>query len=261
MSDLRFSCTALVGMNKQGVLKPQQDGYYEVVLAALNFPNPSGARYTLSSAQRILADGSDFSRRVKEGNLRGENGHPKREAHMSDAQWLARCHDIYESRISHHMREVWIDQTGAVKNYGNESVIAIMGLVKPSGEMGHLLAESFENRHENTCFSLRALTDCFRRPDGGVDKEFVNLVTFDWVHEGGLRPANKYSSPATESYTKDFRVDGDLIQAGKKYLTNQPMAMESSGGQSFARSLELAESLSRKASAKASRPSPLWLRV
>ncbi len=259
MSDLRFTCTALTGMNKQGILRPQQDGYYEVVLAALNFPNPRGDRYTLSSAHRILAESSDFTRRIREGNLRGENGHPKRESHMSDAQFLARCHDIYEPRISHHIREVWIDETGAVKNYGNEPVVAIMGLVKPCGEMGHLLAASFENRHENTCFSLRALTDCFRRPDGGLDKEFVNLVTFDWVHEPGLRPATKYSSPATESYTaSDLIVDKALVAESYRVLKSERMSFESASSQRFTETLEMAERIERK---RLDLRVPMWMKV
>lgn len=259
MSDLRFTCTALVGMNKQGILQPQQDGYYEVVLAALNFPNPRGDRYTLASAQRILGETSDFTRRIREGNLRGENGHPKRESHMTDAQFLARCHDIYEARISHHIREVWIDQTGAVKNYGAEPVVAIMGLVKPCGEMGHLLAQSFENRHENTCFSLRALTDCFRRPDGGLDKEFVNLVTFDWVHEPGLRPATKYSSPATESYSgSDIMVDDKLVADSRRALNSSSFSLESASTQRLHETLELAKRIDQK---KIDTRVPMWMRV
>ena len=53
---INYSCTALVGSNKSGVLKPDADGYYTVVLGALNFFNSAGHYYPLEPAEKLFAD-------------------------------------------------------------------------------------------------------------------------------------------------------------------------------------------------------------
>ena len=47
-----YSCTALLGTNKAGVLKPDAEGYYTVVLGALNFYNSAGDFYPYESAKK-----------------------------------------------------------------------------------------------------------------------------------------------------------------------------------------------------------------
>lgn len=197
---LRYSCTALLGLNKQGIIKPNQDGYYELVLSALNYPNPVGARYRIQSARNILDHSPFFRRKVSEGNLLGEVGHPRRRDFNTDAEYEDRLYDILETNVCLHISDVWIDDSGALKDRDGRSYTGIMGLVAPSGIHGDKFEASLQNPKQNTCLSVRSITDNYRMADGSVEKEFVNINGWDWVNEPGLRPANKFSAPSLESY-------------------------------------------------------------
>ena len=35
-NSVRFTCSSLVGAGKQGIIKPDENGYYELVVGALN---------------------------------------------------------------------------------------------------------------------------------------------------------------------------------------------------------------------------------
>ena len=201
---LRYSCTALLGLNKQGIIKPNSDGYYELVLSALNYPNPVGARYRTESARRILDTSPFFQRKIKEGNLLGEAGHPRRRDFRTDQEYEDRLYDILEPNVALHISDVWIDDTGALKDRDGRSYTGIMGLVAPSGPMGPSFEQSLNNPKQNTCLSVRSITDNYRMPDGSIEKEFVNICAWDWVNEPGLRPANKFSAPSLESYVREI---------------------------------------------------------
>lgn len=200
---LRYSCTALLGLNKQGIIKPNSDGYYELVLSALDYPNPVGATYRTESARRIL-DGSPFFRRkIAEGNLLGEVDHPNPRDCKSDADYERRLYEIDMQNVCLHISDVWIDDSGALKDRDGKSYTGIMGLVMPSGVKGEAFRASLDNPKQNTCLSVRSITDNYRTPSGQIEKEFVAINAWDWVVEPGLRPANKFSAPSLEGYPVD----------------------------------------------------------
>lgn len=220
-----FGCTALQGTNKSGNLKPDADGYYEVVLGALNFYNSAGAFYTYEgSAREIFKASSSFMRRVANGNLRGEYGHPRRQPGMSVNDYVMRLLDIEEAKISHHIKEVRVDST-SVKDKNGNPCIAIIGKVKPCGPMGPALEKQLQNKSENVCFSIRALTtDEFI--SGRLNKEIRQIVTWDYVNEPGISVANKYASPALEALGEQ-RVTPNLLHEVRKYqMLQQTVALE-----------------------------------
>ena len=47
MANLVYQNTTLVGSTKTGMLKPDANGYYELVLGAFDYHNSSGAFYPL----------------------------------------------------------------------------------------------------------------------------------------------------------------------------------------------------------------------
>jgi hypothetical protein len=195
-----FSCTALQGTNKSGKLKPDTEGYYEVVLGALNFFNSAGVLYTYEgTAKEIFKASSSFMRRVAKGALRGEYGHPRRE-NMNTNQYVIRLLEVYEDKVSHHIKEVRVDYT-AVKDERGNPCIAIIGKIKPSGPYGPTLQASLDNPGENVCFSIRAVTaDETDKARGYQKKEIQQIVTWDYVNEPGLSVANKFKSPSLESF-------------------------------------------------------------
>lgn len=261
LPDFRITCTTLHGLNKQGKLQPQSDGYYEVVLSAVDYPNSVGAIYRSDSAEKMLLAGSALQRRVKDGQLFGEWGHPKPDG-MSPAQYGSRLHQVYEERTSHHIREIWIERNG-LKDRNGKSFVGIMGLVTPQGELGDKLRESFENPHNNTAFSVRAITDNYMiRSTGMVEKEFVEGITWDAVGEPGLKPASKHCAPSLESYLDqylDMPIDQRLLTSIIDGAQRSPIALESNAIEIIYRTREKLIKLSKSDSDRISSSRSRWL--
>ena len=205
MGNLSFACTALVGTSKVGLVKPDQDGYYDLILGALDFGNSYGAEYTLASAKEIFKASSGFVRRINNGYCRSEYGHPKKEPGMTDDDYFMRIMRIEETRVCAHIKKVWIDYD-SVKTPDGRRVIAIRGLVKPTGPLGPTLEAQLQNPSENVAFSIRSITEdqCIGRKHL---KHLREIVTWDYVTEPGLSVANKYQSPGLE----DMKVLDEIV--------------------------------------------------
>lgn len=197
-----FSCTALLGTNKAGSLKPDENGYYTLILGALDTYNSAGDFYPFKSAKEIFQESSSLMRRIKNGACRAEYGHPKKLPGMSDRDFLQRILSIHEDKVCAHIKEVTLDHSG-IKDNNGRAVIAIIGKIKPAGPYGQILKEQLENKDENVCFSIRSLTkDVW---EGGVNKKnLMQVVCWDYVNEPGISVANKYQSPALESANDDI---------------------------------------------------------
>lgn len=242
MNGFSLSCTALLGTNKAGTLKPDADGYYTVVLGALDVFNSSGAYYPEASARHLFQKSASLMRRIASGNLRGEYGHPRPQPGMTSDDWVNRVRDIFEPNVCMHIRQVDVDYT-SFRNAQGQPVITIIGKIKPAGPQGPTLKEQLDNPHEDVCFSIRSLTDDdFQR--GRVTKHLKVIVTWDYVNEPGLAQAHKWNSPALES-RNERHVEASahalveqLILPGQLMAMNNRMrasgvAMESDGGVSL----------------------------
>lgn len=203
-----FSCTALVGTNKVGNLKRDADGYYEVVLGALDVFNHSGQFWPASSSvKEIFQKSSAFMRRISRAALRCEYGHPKKEGNMTMPEYAHRLTQIWEHMVCCHIKEVWLE-TSRVKDKDGRVVIAIMGKIRPSSTpWGLALEKQLQNPHENVCFSIRAVTSDTMQ-FGRYDKTIKEIITWDYVNEPGIAVANKYSVPSLES------LDGTVPDSG-----------------------------------------------
>lgn len=199
-NQVRFSCESLVGLNKVGVLKKTKDGFYPMIVGALNCFNSGGSYYVYEQAKQLFEESSSLMRRVKRGVLKGEYGHPVRQPGMSQEDYMYRAMDIQPTNVCCHHRSISLD-FDAVKDEAGKPVIAIISEVQPSGPMGDYLKASLDSPHENVCFSIRAFSD-----DQMVGKQNVktlrNVITFDYVIEPGIEHAEKYRSPTLESYNE-----------------------------------------------------------
>ena len=86
-----------------------------------------------------------------------------------------------------------------------------MGKVKPSGPKAAILKEALESKHQNVCFSIRSLAD-EQYIRGKRVRKLLDVVTFDFVNEGGVLVASKWDSPATESVDNDLMVRIPVIK-------------------------------------------------
>lgn len=202
MSAIKFTATKLEGKGLQGLLKPDENGYYEIVIGGLNALNSNGEYYTLDGAKELFQESNAFMRRIKSGNLRGEFGHPKKHPNQTMNDYFNRIVTIDESNVCCHIAEVWLDETYGKKNpqFNNPNLVAIIAKVKPTGPKGTYLEQSLNNSKENVCFSIRALTKDYMS-NGRVNRVLKQIISWDYVNEPGLALANKYDSPALESMT------------------------------------------------------------
>lgn len=192
-----LECTISRGFNNTGTLKKLDNGYIDVVLSALEYPNSVRAVYDADAAERLIAANSNLQRRCLDSLLKGELGHPKEADSKDFESFMRRVHVIDERNVAIHIRKVWLDRNYKLPD--GKTIIAIRGEVCPSGPHAGHIDRSLNNPHENVCFSLRGMaTDRFR--NGQKRKYLDNLITWDVVTEPGLRPATKFHSLACESY-------------------------------------------------------------
>ena len=214
MSALKFECNLLNGTTKAGIIKPDADGYYDLIIGALNFDNSYGAQYCAESAKLLFRAGTSLMRRLSSAYLSSEYGHPKREPGMTDDDYLARIMRIEETRECAHIKDVTIDMD-CIKDASGRRVIAFRAKVRPSGPYGPALKDKLENPKENVAFSIRSITDDeYRR--GKLIKHLREIITWDYVREPGISIANKYQSPSLESMTLPVAVVKAAIEKASR---------------------------------------------
>jgi hypothetical protein len=197
---VRMGCTMLRGTNKKGKLTPDKSGYYTVVLGAYGAYNSMGMFYDLQSAVPFFQEGSPLMRQLGKGVLRGEYKHPEPDESIGDANqreksYINRICKIDSDRVAFHIRNLKLE--AGHKDEEGRSIVLVLGEIRPSGPFKDILKDALENEHENVYFSVRSLTmdDMIR----GV-KYTRNIVTWDFVNEGGIYSANKYNAPGLESF-------------------------------------------------------------
>ena len=220
--------TILTGMNKSGNLKPDSDGYYTVVLGALGVGNSEGEFYSNTPTSRAtFSVGSLLFKRISEGRLNGEEGHPDPSNHTSFRSYISRAKVIKEDRKAFHIRKIWLQDI----EYQGKKTVGIMGEIIPSGIFGPSLEKSLNNPHENVCFSGRFFSNLSER--GGIkQREIHTCITFDRVSDSGIAMANKYASPSLESIGDTIILKEELEKEIEFEAKNRAgiVSMESNGG-------------------------------
>jgi hypothetical protein len=227
MSTVKFTATKLTSTGKAGVIKPDADGYYELIIGGLNTFNSAGEYYTLNGAEELFKQSSIFMRRVTNGCLKGEVGHPKKLPGMSMDDYVNRILTIDEGNVCAHFKEVWLDTEFGKKNpkSNNNALVAIMAKVKPTGPKADSLANSLANNSENVCFSIRALTRDYHER-GQTYRVLQQIICFDAVTEPGINIANKWDSPGLESLENCIVTKKSIERI--VYSENNTVAAESS---------------------------------
>lgn len=230
MQSLVFCMTALRGTNKVGLIKPDEHGYYNVVLGALNGFNRSGDFYPFTElVAEIFKGSSSFMRKIQGQALRGEYEHPLPEKDMSPEAYLARIAHVDPHNISHHIAEVTLDFENFKDEQGRK-IVAVLGLVKPAGPKGHLLQQAFDNPRENVAFSIRSLSVNSRRMDGTLQRDIREIITWDYVTEGGIKIADKFYSPSLESLERfdnaSFPITETMVRNVQKNAQKEGIALE-----------------------------------
>lgn len=225
MGSITYQCTALVGTNKTGELKPDENGYYTVVLGALDHFNSMGQFYEFEESKKIFEESSTFMRRVKDGAMYAELDHPRMQPGWTVRDFIRRIHDIYQDRICAHISDVVIDSQ-SVKDENGRFIHAIIGKVKPYGPFGYMVEDALKNPKQNACFSIRSMTD--DRVVNGVTRKILKHVTnFDFVTEPGINKAKKWFSPALETLGQSLIITQQMLTSLITDCTHRGLGAES----------------------------------
>lgn len=201
----------ITASGKTGILKPDANGYYEVVLGAFGIDNTSGIYWDDSRVKNLFTNSSDLKERINNGQLYGEWGHPKLTPGMTERDYLIKLLIMHEEQYSHHIKKVELHEN--FKGHNNQNCLGTIGFVKPFGPRGNLLEASFANSDMNTAFSLRSLAATRTNSVGKRIKDPIKIITWDAVGEGGIPCADKYHNPALES--RSFDYDSEYVEFTK----------------------------------------------
>ena len=198
MTVITYESNILKNSGKKGILKPDADGRYEVVLGAFNYANNHRDFYPFGPVKSMFEESSPFQRRIAANALRGEYGHPKRDSVRTEHEFIRRVMEIRETQTCCYFNRIQLNDQDRVAMNGEREII-VTGLVKPSGPYGSYLEDSLKDPNQNASFSVRTLTNDVPGPQGGMIKTIRMLVTWDYVNEPGIALAHKYNSPSLES--------------------------------------------------------------
>jgi hypothetical protein len=188
----------LAGTGKKGILTPDADGYYILVVGSYGTKNSAGMFYDGPSGCSMFNPGTPLMRRLAKGVLYMEFKHPepfwKDGRRMNDTEYLGRIRQIDDDRVCAHIRALTV--VDGVNEDGQPCKLVIAE-AKPYGPYGKHFQDSLDNPSQNTYCSVRSITqdDMMR----GI-KYTREISTWDFVGEGGIFTANKYNSPALESF-------------------------------------------------------------
>ncbi len=219
-----YSNTALAGTGKTGVVKPDANNYYTMVVGALGIQNSVGDFYRYDPAKALFDESSAFQRRIRDGALYGECGHPKIRPGENTRDYIARCMQVTEENVACHFRRIYLEH-GTVRDQQGRPVIAIMAELTPAGPHMAALQRALDNPDQNVAFSIRSFTENFVQ-GGRTYKDLKTIITFDWVLEPGISVAKKWYAPALESFGSTDVVP-PMLEEIRRQQMNSAVGFES----------------------------------
>ena len=186
-SKLVFNIQTLVSKDGKSIksIHPDKDGIIKgMPLAVLGKASRNKSYYEENSFINAMTNpDSAFYRKLTEGGLEGEMGHP---FYATNTQAdIKRIMYIDRTKVSHGFTRIYSQPTEDGK------YILILGDVLPCGPYKRELLDSFEDPNRNTAFSLRSLTSSPQLRNGVQYKKVLALITFDAVETGGYEEASK----------------------------------------------------------------------
>ena len=212
-NQIRFTSFKL-NNNKSEKVIADNDGYFQIILGGINIHNTRGDFYTAENLKKLFEESSALKRRIANGSLKSEVGHPIKEPGMSNDDFLLRWLTINDTNICGHISEIWLDNE-AIKDQSAVGAIAVVGKVKPSGIFASVLESAFANPKENVAFSVRGFTED-KNVGGKKMRTLKTIITYDHVNEPGIPPANKFYSSnknigvSSESIYDNFLTDSHM---------------------------------------------------
>ena len=210
---ISFGNIMLADSGKRGILKPMGDnsGYWRMNAGGFNIPNRGGISYRLNQyLKECMSPESDLNRRVSEGQVFCELGHPPQyfmeringqvvRTQITEVfQWINRLRTIEMANVCAHIRKIHWIMTGN----DNAPVYNEVEL-KPFGPYKDWTEDALTNPDINFALSLRSVTKPQRM--GDMVREVEYHSTYDVVVEQGILRACKHLTAGLESYIQEVQ--------------------------------------------------------
>ena len=196
---------------KQGILRPDADGYYELPIGGFNCENSIGEVYTMQNIEKLFSSNEEIQRKVQSGKMMGEWGHPTPKPGETDNAYMARAGIVDDKDTCVLFREIWLDKDIA-KSEGMQAfkipkeAVVTMAKLKPHGSKWEALQRALDDPNCNISFSVRNLS-YDKTIRGVVYVIIVKIITWDAVIDPGLSVASKWLAPRLESNRKVITPD------------------------------------------------------
>lgn len=205
---ITFGSTVLSGSGKKGILKPMEPGghYYRMGAGGFNIPNRGGVSYRFNDyLKECMHPDSDLNRRVSEGQLQCELGHPPQyfwtreggriiQTPITDLyQWIHRLRTVLEPNVCAAIRKIHWIMTG-----GDRDPIYNEVEIRPFGPLKEVFQDSIEDPDMNTAISIRTVTKPQQMGDRNREVEY--FTGYDVVPEQGMLNACKYRTAGLEDF-------------------------------------------------------------
>ena len=261
---LTFGNTILAGSGKRGILKPMDPGgeYYLLNAGGFNIPNRMGIVYPFNAyLQECMRDGSDLSRRVKEGQVQCELGHPQQfyyemiggrvvQTPITEVfQWVHRLRTVMDQHVCGFVRRIHWVMSGGLKDPVYNQIE-----VRPFGVHKDIMADSLADPDMNTAFSIRTVTKPQKM--GAMSREVDYFSTYDMVIEQGMLHACKHRTAGLEDFMSSQLVIADPAEMSATFdeflflmqsnLRSDPVMARFAGNESFNRVNEMVEDLKKR---------------
>lgn len=212
---ITFGNTILAGTGKRGILKPMEPGgeYYRLNAGGFNIANRGGIVYGFNDYLReCMRPDSDLNRRVAEGQVQMELGHPPHyyfemkngvmvRTNITDLfQWIHRLRTVLDPNVCGFIRKIHWEMTG-----GDRDPVYNYIEARPFGVHKQVFKDSLEDPDINTAVSIRTVT----KPQkvGDTVREVDYFSTYDLVIEQGMLMACKHRTAGLEDYLSNALVD------------------------------------------------------
>lgn len=214
---------------KQGLIKPDQEGYYEIPIGGFNCENSIGEIYTMENIEKLFHNSSDLQRKIANGKLMGEWGHPEPKPNEDSNSFASRAGFISDKETCVLFNKVWLDpeiaKTGSMSDFGvNPNTVVTMARLKPHGIKWEALQRALDDPNFNIAFSVRNLS-YDKTIRGVVYVIIVQIITWDAVADPGIKSASKWLSPRLEN--NRVRITPSLVDTMERNLEKGLVRLES----------------------------------
>jgi len=182
-----------------GVIKPNKDGIYKIIVGGLNIYSPNGFYYKYTKKiEKILTSGT-FKLKLDANKILSEDDHPNFSIYPTEKAVVERMLSINESNAVAAIVNIEVKKSDKIDPIFKEPLYYIIASIKPTGPKKQKLIDLLANPDKDICFSVRSFSDKYEK-NGIVIKEQKLFITWDMVTQPGHFVAKK-------SYTNGIDIE------------------------------------------------------